>query len=153
MVEFRPARPVDAALPLRAADLLELQAVHGAGCDVQRILLRALAMTPDALAAVADGEVIALLGCAAGGTLMTPRGAPWLLGSDACRRHGRVFIQAGRAAVAQWLERFGALENWTDVRHVESHRWLRRLGFTLHPAQPYGVQGLPFHRFTRSVHL
>jgi hypothetical protein len=26
-------------------------------------------------------------------------------------------------------------------------RWLRRIGFTLHPAEPLGPLGVPFHRF------
>ena len=152
MVEFRRAIPADAAdlAPrLRAEDLAELYAAHGSDADPLALLQMGLAVTPDARAAVDGGRVIALLGCAPGGTLMTPCGRPWLLGSDECARHGRVFVKAGRAAVQEWARRFGRLENWVDARNDQSIRWLRRLGFRFDLPRPAGVQGRDFIRFHR----
>lgn len=151
MVELRAAHPGDAdelAPRLRAADRAELQAVHGANADPRNLLHQSLRMTPGALAAVAGGEVVALLGCAEGGTLLNPYGVPWLLASDGADRHARVFIVEGRRLVGEWLARHGRLMNWADARNTRTLRWLARIGFTIEPARPYGRQGLPFHRFT-----
>ena len=38
--------------------------------------------------------------------------------------------------------------NYVDARHTDAIRWLKWLGFTLHPATPYGPFDLPFHKFT-----
>jgi hypothetical protein len=151
-VVFRPALPADAdslAPRLRAADLAELVAAHGPDADPLALLRNGLAVTPDAVAAVQDGRVIALLGCAPAGTLMTPCGIPWLLGSDECSAHARLFVARGRQAVGEWLRQYGRLENYVDARHVASLRWLRRLGFTIQPVQRCGPHGALFHRFTR----
>ena len=150
MVEFRPAVAGDAAdlaHRLRAADMDELHAAHGPDADPLALLENGLQITPDAMAAVQGGRVIALLGCAPAGTMLTPCGVPWLLGSDECARHGRLFVSLGRREVADWLRRFGRLENYVDARNAASIRWLRRLGFTIHPPQRLGAA--LFHRFTR----
>lgn len=152
MVEFRPALPADAdslAPRLRDADVAELRAAHGPDADALTLLRDGLTATPDAVAAVEGGRVIALLGCAPGGTLLAPCGIPWLLGSNECAGHARLFVARGRQAVADWLARFGRLENFVDARHVASIRWLKRLGFTIHPVQRCGPAGALFHRFTR----
>lgn len=152
MVEFRRATLADAhslAPRLRAADLEELRAAHGADADALGILRHGVAVTPDALAAVQDGLVIALLGCAPGGTMLTPCGIPWLMGSDECAAHARIFVARGRQAVGEWLRQYGRLENCVDARHAASIRWLKRLGFTIHPVQRGGPDGALFHRFTR----
>jgi len=152
VVEFRPAVPSDAgalAPRLRAADVAELQAAHGPDADPLALLRNGLAVTPGAVAAVQDGRVIALLGCAAGGTMLTPCGIPWLLGSDECGAHARLFIARGRQAVGEWLRQYGRLENYVDARHAASIRWLKRLGFTIHPVQRCGPAGELFHRFSR----
>jgi len=152
VVEFRRATLADAnslAPRLRAADIEELRAAHGADADALSILRHGLAVTPDALAAVQDGLVIALLGCAPGGTMLTPSGIPWLMGSDECAAHARIFVARGRQAVGEWLRQYGRLENCVDARHAASIRWLKRLGFTIHPVQRCGPCGALFHRFSR----
>ena len=46
---------------------------------------------------------------------------------------------------------FPRLMNVVDVRNGTSIAWLRRAGFTIHPATPVGVKGEPFHLFTMGV--
>jgi len=152
VVEFRPAVAGDAeslAQRLRAADMAELQAAHGLDADPLALLRHGLQITPDAVAAVQGGRVIALIGCAPGGTMLTPCGIPWLLGSDECAAHARLLVARGRQVVGDWLRQYGRLENYVDARHAASIRWLKRLGFTIHPVQRCGPGGALFHRFTR----
>lgn len=76
-------------------------------------------------------------------------GCPWMLGSQRLMDvHKRTFILGSRQVVARMQAEFTSLENYVDARNIASIRWLRWLGFTIHPAQPWGVSRLPFHRFT-----
>jgi hypothetical protein len=45
------------------------------------------------------------------------------------------------------LKAFPHLVNFVHAKNTTSVRWLRRLGFTLHEAVPYGALGEPFHPF------
>jgi len=45
------------------------------------------------------------------------------------------------------LAGYSHLENWVDARNTKAINWLRWLGFTVHDPVPFGVAGLPFHRF------
>ena len=155
MVELRAASGSDIAhvgSQLRAADLAEIQAAHGTGVDPQRIVLQAARASDLALAAIAhDGEPIALLGVAPI-SLVSGEGAPWMLGTERVFQEPRAALLLGRRMTTAWAERYRLLQNWVDARNALSIRWLRKIGFTIHPAEPHGALGLPFHRFTR-VHL
>ena len=92
-----------------------------------------------------DGAPVGLCGVARGGVV-------WLLSTDgltASRSHRWQFLRAGRVWVNRMLSLFGQLSNWCDARNVATVRWLRTLGFTVHPPAPFGVRGLPFHHFSR----
>lgn len=150
-LQFVPAQPEhveQVAVGLRADDLAELQAAQGADVDVRQALQRSVAASLGALAAVSDGRAVALLGVAPV-SLLGDAACPWLLGTDGVLRHRRAFMAAGRISVAEWGQRWPVLFNFVDARNVRSIGWLQRLGFTIAPAQPFGVQGLPFHRFER----
>lgn len=151
MVEFVPAKP-DAvraiARNLRPVDVAEIAAVHGRDIDLALLLRMSVDMSADPLVALADGEPIAVLGCAPAGTLLAGFGVPWLLGTDGCDSHPRVFVAAGRRIVGQWHARHGLLLNRVSAANTASIRWLRAIGFEIHKATPYGVMRLPFHPFT-----
>lgn len=73
--------------------------------------------------------------------------APWALSTSALDEHPREFITHSRGVVSDMLAIHPHLFNFVDARNTRSIRWLRRVGFTIHPATPYGVSGLPFHPF------
>lgn len=81
-------------------------------------------------------------------SLMSGHGAPWMLGAEGLERHAVPFLRRNRAYVAEMLALCPRLENHVDARNALSIRWLRWLGFTIHPAAPFGPFGVPFHRFT-----
>lgn len=74
-------------------------------------------------------------------------GRPWALCTDEIEVEPQGYLRQSRDVLGQMLAVYPRLENWTDARHKRSHAWLRWLGFRLHPAQPAGVAGLPFHFF------
>ena len=145
--ELREARLADAAAlapRLRPADKREVMASHGH--RPLSALTHSLRQSEVAWAGLADGEVMALWGVGSV-ALIGREGAPWLLGARGLERHKRAFLAFSRQGLAVMGARYAYLENWVDARNALSIRWLRWLGFTLEPAQPYGRFGRPFHRF------
>lgn len=149
MVDIRRAEVDDAAwfFPrLRQADVAELTAASGP--DVERTLHRALEVS-DGRAFVAVSPTsgpICLFGMAPF-TRLGSRAAPWAVGTDDLRRHGRSLNRYGRLYCTFALEEFASLVNYVDDRHTDSIRWLRRIGFELGEPEPFGQARLPFRRF------
>lgn len=139
------------AQQLRAADRQELAATHGAGLDLLRCLQTAVSASEQAWVAVtAWGEPIAVFGVAPV-SLLGGIGCPWMLGSDAVDQYAREVVTLSRRHVAQWSRRYPLLFNYVDARNLRSIEWLRRTGFVIGPAEPYGLKGEPFHRFERCM--
>ena len=146
-VLIRPTEPGDAALliaNLRASDRAECEAYGhpdiGAGIEasVRRSLL--------CWTGLVDGELAAILGVAPVNVL-TGLGSPWMLGTPVLDRHQRVLVRSTPEYIARMLKAFPHLVNFVHARNTTSVRWLRRLGFTLHEAVPFGPLGEPFHPF------
>lgn len=74
-------------------------------------------------------------------------GVVWLLTTSVVDRHALTFWRLSRLVVAELLGRWVLLVNAIDARHTKAIRWAKRLGFALEEAKPYGIAGLPFHRF------
>lgn len=75
-------------------------------------------------------------------------GVPWMLGTPALERTPKQLTRLGRAYVRLMNDKYATLLNYVDARSLKSVYWLARLGFTVQKeTEPYGVFGLPFHRF------
>lgn len=131
------------AARIRVEDELELQALGMGPADG---VVDSFEQSLRSWTLVCGGEPIAIWGVCAD-SVLDEIGTPWLL--TACEVAGnRVrFARLSRGAVERMLEIFPKLENWVDARYIVCVRYLRWLGFTIHPAVPYGPYGLPFHRF------
>lgn len=144
---FEAATPdhIDELLPrLRRLDQQEVEAASG---DVYAALQNALRLTRYPVTVrLRDGRLVALFGAAAL-SQMSDTAALWLLGTDLMRTHPRAVLDAAAEFVAHTREHHPRLLNYVDARNRPSIRWLRKLGFTIDPPAPFGVAGLPFHRF------
>jgi hypothetical protein len=78
---------------------------------------------------------------------LTLTGRPWLLGTGAVEDHALPFLRRSRFCLDAMLAIAPELENYVDARNAVSIAWLRWLGFSIDPAEPYGALGRPFHRF------
>ena len=95
-----------------------------------------------------DGEPICMFGISP----YWPKpgiGIPWMIGTDLLERHWMLFARRCRSEFEEVCGGYTYLVNWVDDRNVVAHRWLQWLGFRLHDAVPYGVQGLPFRMFDK----
>jgi len=144
-VEVLPARPEHAlalAPVLRPADRAEVRASDG--LSPLAALELSLRLSDEAYVGLLGGEVAALFGVRRA-SLVGRQGIPWLLTGAAVERHPKAFVKSSRSVLDVWRGDYARLSNWVDARHDQALRWLARLGFTIHPARPYGVLGLPFH--------
>lgn len=148
-VLIRPATlddVADLAPRLRQADRDEVWASFRS--KPEAALSKSFRLSSHAWAGLADEKLVCMWGvCPA--SLLNRIGVPWLLGSDEVETHQVAFLRRSRPALAEMLETYTVLTNWVDARNRVSMRWLRWLGFTLYPAQPFGPDRLPFHRFDK----
>lgn len=133
---------------LRPADKDEADALMGEG-SAPEALRRSVDESICKWAGVAGDEVVFVFGLAPVAGDAT-RGAPWLVGTTLTDLHRSAFIRVLPAYIAAMLEICPVLVNVVDARNVKSIAWLKRMGFTLLPAQPIGVAGLPFHPFFKN---
>jgi hypothetical protein len=153
-VEIRPVEPGDIeylAENLRAQDRAELDAAGWA--DHRQALIASVKRSRWAQVAVIDGELACVFGCAEYGSLIAPVGVPWLLGTDVIPRHRRVLQRWARRYIEAMLQEYPRLFNAVHAGNTVAMHWLKRLGFTLHPAIPAPPHGALFHVFEMNRHV
>jgi hypothetical protein len=146
-VLIRNTEPGDAALlaaNLREADLAEVRA-YGYD-DPLPGLERSVASSVLCWSGFVDGELAAIIGVSPI-SVISGVGSPWMMGTPLLDRHSRILVRRTPDYIARMLTAFPHLVNHVHAKNVTSVRWLRRLGFTLHEAAPYGPLGEPFHPF------
>lgn len=146
-VLIRPTEPGDARwlfANLRASDLAECQA-YGPH-DIEAGIAASARRSVLCWSGLIDGELAAILGVAPV-DMLAGIGSPWMLGTPVLDRHQRVLVRKAPEYIASMLKAFPHLVNFVHAKNTTSVRWLRRLGFTLHAAVPFGPLGEPFHPF------
>ena len=81
-------------------------------------------------------------------SLLSSSGSPWMLGTDLIEKKQRVFLRRSKPWLDDIRKDYKYLENFVDARNVLSVKWLKWLGFEMDEAEPYGIHGEPFHKFT-----
>lgn len=81
-------------------------------------------------------------------TLLGSHGVPWMLGTEEVYRHPKQTLLYGRAIVENMRDYSSILQNYVYTHNKISIRWLAKIGFQIHKAEPYGVNGALFHRFS-----
>lgn len=98
-----------------------------------------------------DGEPVVMWGVVED-SLMLKTGMPWMLATTELESHAMQFLRRCKKHVMEMLREYGTLENYVDARNIRAIQWLKWLGFTVSDkAEPYGVFGLPFHKFNMEV--
>jgi hypothetical protein len=133
---------------MRPADRAEVEAMSGP--DVHNTVRRCLYLSSHSAAVEVDGQFACLMGVAPV-ALIAGVGSPWMLGTKLCDRHGRALVAMGRLYIAEMHETYRTLEGYVHAQHVQSVRWLARLGFSIAPPCPMGVSGQAFHYFEKTL--
>lgn len=149
-LEFRAATPEDLQVILahaRQENIDELQVCDGLG--LEKALSESIENSREAFVFVIDGEPVCAFGVVP--APLPNVGIPWMVGTSNIDHHGTAFLRASKKVLAELMTRWPVLTNWADSRNTRGLRWLRFMGFTIHPAIPLGEKGLLFHRFEKGV--
>ena len=133
------------AANMSVADKREMWAL--ANVSPHEAISECLRVSRDTKTGLADGRVVCMFGIIPPSTILSDLHTPWLLGTNLLPRHAKTFLRLSRKYFAGMKGATPHMVNYVDARHTAAKRWLSWLGFTLDPAKPYGVEGLPFHRF------
>lgn len=134
------------AADVRAPDAAEIWA---STMQVPELALRSgLRFSDQAMTGLIDGEPVCMWGVVTE-SMIGRIGVPWMLGTSKLDKLARVFLRHCREPLLEMMQGYGKLINYVDARNLRTIKWLRFMGFHVEPeTQPYGVSGLPFHRFT-----
>lgn len=150
-IEYRPVELADIddlVARMRPADAEELEASSSipardiANMSVRHSIKSASAFINGRLACIIGVCPISILG---------GHGCPWLLGTTTLADNPKAILSQMRPLLDEICETFPVLENHVYSGNIQAIRFLRRAGFSIHEAEPWGEFGLPFHRFTKGV--
>ena len=110
-------------------------------------LVASISLTDETYTGLADGQVLCIFGVGKS-TLTSDVGHPWMLSSYLVEYHMRAWARGSKLAFKFMTQDVDHLINYVDARYTVAVRWLTWLGFTIHLAEPFGVEQLPFHAFT-----
>lgn len=134
------------ATHMRAADIAECNAMGER--DMVDVLRTGVQSSVWSKTVLLHDVPVCILGVAPHGSLLTATsGIPWMLGTDLAVLDRRAFIRTAPAYIEKMLGTFSHLLNYVHADNVMAVRWLRRAGFTLHPAVEAGPYGAMFHLF------
>lgn len=146
-----PEHAKELACNLRPADAAEIWAA-AARRNAYDCIKSSVQLGGQPYTGLIDGKVACMMGVHRH-TITSNKGVPWLLTTHLVDQHPRLFLRYCKIGMEEIKTGWGFdhLENFVDVRHHEAIRWLKWLGFTIHPEAPYGVFGMPFHRFDMRI--
>lgn len=153
IVDALPGHIPAIAADMRAEDRREVWASHRH--TPAQALTVSLERSELAWTCIIDDVPAFMWGAARNGSLITRRGAPWLLGTPVLgqRRVSLEFLRQCPDYVARMQARFPRLENYVHARNRLSIRWLRWLGFTVETAASVVMHDEPFFVFWRERHV
>lgn len=144
VVEAMPEHVPLITADVRQADIDELYAASEITPELA--MWKGLAVSTHAWVGFIDHEPVCMFGVVPR-SVLSGRGIPWMIGTNALDRHAAEFLKGCRPQVAEMRSVYNLLENYVDARNTKAIRWLRWLGFEIGPAQPHGPHAAPFHYF------
>ncbi len=133
-------------LRMRAADVAEVQAAGHT--DLRAAVADSVKRSTVAYAAHVDDTLACIFGLAPlNGQLLTDYGVPWLLGTDEMLRRRAVLMRVAPGYIADMRRLYPILVNCVHAENIKAVAWLKRMGFALADAKPYGPKQAPFRLF------
>ena len=135
------------ALDMRADDINEVWATNRV-LPFEALKLSVLGSRETYIGYAEDKAV-----CAFGIGTMSPfslKASPWMLSTNAIHKYATPLLRGSKEYIESLSERFEELENYVDARNKRAIQWIKWMGFELHDPAPYGVDQIPFHKFTMS---
>ena len=131
---------------VRDADIAEFWAADHK--TPEQALMQSMMCSTEVKTGIVDGQIVCIFGVAPV-NLLCGQAMPWMVGSKLIDKYARILLKHDMGIVDDWLSVYPHLFNYVDARNHKAKKWLKRLGFVLHEARPYGKEQLPFHYFER----
>ena len=147
-IEIREIEEGDIAVLVRNMRKHDVQEVNAATrMGVRNAVETSLNLSTYAKTGLVNDELVCMWGvCPI--SLISSSGSPWMLGTDLIEKKQRIFLRRSKPWLEDIKKDYKTLENHVDERNTLSVRWLKWLGFEMKKAEPYGVNGELFHKFT-----
>jgi len=129
---------------LRQSDVDEIRASHGI-LDPLTALEHAMLSSDECFSILDGDDTVAMFGVC-DESFLSERGVVWMLARD-MRPHARQLLSRAPEYIARLTEGYESVYNYVDARNDQAIRFLSRMGFDIHPPEPHGLAGLPFHKF------
>ena len=150
-VEIRDVEEGDIAVlvrNMREHDKMEVNAATHMG--LRNAVQTSVIMSTYSKTGLVNDELVCMWGvCPI--SLLSGSGSPWMLGTDLITEKQRIFLRRSKPWLDDIRKDYRYLENFVDARNVMSIKWLKWLGFEMDEAEPYGIHGEPFHKFTMEI--
>ena len=133
---------------MRKLDDQECQAVNGE--DAYNAALRGFKESDVCMTLLIDGRPEAVGGVVDAGD---GAGLVWLLGTDELSesKEGKTWLLTeAKAEIEKLLSKYYSIFNFVEARQTRIIQWLKRVGFTIGEARPFGVEGKDFYLFYKT---
>ncbi len=135
------------AVNMRDADAKEIWDSHMS--TPYNALVKGMESVGNSWTILVNGVPIGMVGVSRR-TLISDKGVPWLLGTDAMVSNRKLFMKISKIVLKNMSKGYKYLENYVSVENTVSIRWLKRLGFTL-GEEVNSMTGVIFKRFYMEV--
>lgn len=150
-IEIRDVEPGDIDMlvaNMRDHDIQEVNAATRMG--IENAVKTSVNLSTYSKTGLVNDELVCMWGvCPI--SLLSSSGSPWMLGTDLIKKKQRIFLRRSKPWLDDIRKDYRYLENFVDERNVMSIKWLKWLGFEMDEAEPYGIHGEPFHKFTMEI--
>jgi hypothetical protein len=114
------------------------------GTSIEEAMDKTLARAAESYAAYCGDDLLCIFGVTKN-SLLCEWVCFWMVGTDNINKHPVAFARCSREVTARVIDKYKWTKNYVDARNTTSIRWLKWLGFTIHPAVPFGYEGRLFH--------
>ena len=101
-------------------------------------------MSDKKFALLLEGEPVLAFGLERDGLSDNARG--WLLATPQIAQVRRFFLQQSKPIFLSLTKEYALVYNYVHEQNTVALRWLKWLGFEIHPAIPFGAESAQFHR-------
>ena len=147
IVEATTDHAIALAPRLRRHDCLTIATL---GLTAQEALVSGVVASRHAIAALVDGEVVAVAGVGFA-SILSDSGHPWMAASDRIERHPRTLAVMGRRWLAHAMSQYRQLTNMVLEEDEKARRLLVYLGFHILTDDPVVRAGKTFLRYEMTV--
>ena len=150
MADFTYSKPtredmIEIARMMRRQDRRELVGIVGPNIEAETLLC--LEASEQAYICKCDGVPLAAFGVVRTSPFEHV-GIIWMLATEEKAKHKIYTGKWTRKGIRAFLQDWDYLYNYIDEGNDDTIKWLKWIGAKVFPAAPYGIYGLPYHKFT-----